>query len=166
LKTKTVIHRRSNKFYKNSHNRNNLRRKYYITDRKWRRGRVKTFRRSRRNNSGDKRYYRNRNNDIKSTGLYVSNLLKDVTNNDLREIFSKCGNLKRCGKNWDRMGYSLGTAIVQFEDTADAKQATKEYNSKILTLDVEIDEKTIKVESARLSSRIKRLTMRKRKMNY
>jgi hypothetical protein len=64
------------------------------------------------------------------------------------------------------MGYSLGTAIVEYESSSGAKKAVSEYNSKnILNLDAEIDGRQIRVKFANFSFRRKRLGIRKRRMN-
>ena len=47
----------------------------------------------------------------------------------MKEIFATCGALKRCGIHWDQMGYSKGTADVEFNKPEDAKKAVDELNS-------------------------------------
>ncbi len=49
-----------------------------------------------------------------------------------QEIFGTCGQLKRCGIHWDEMGYSKGTADVEYFRTEDAKKAVEEYKSNII----------------------------------
>ena len=61
--------------------------------------------------------------------LFITNLHFNVTNEALRELFSKVGQLKRVGINWDNLGRSKGTAEVEFLKHEDAATALETLNS-------------------------------------
>ncbi|XP_071702516.1 THO complex subunit 4D-like [Rutidosis leptorrhynchoides] len=86
---------------------------------------------------------------LKSTGLpglddgaklYVSNLDIGVTNEDIRELFSEIGELKRYAIHYDKSGRPNGTAEVMFTRRSDAFQALKRYNN------VQLDGKPMRIE--------------------
>ncbi|KAL8248878.1 hypothetical protein R6Q59_005746 [Mikania micrantha] len=72
--------------------------------------------------------------------LYVSNLDIGVTNEDIRELFSEIGELRRYAIHYDKSGRPSGTAEVMFARRSDAFQALKRYNN------VQLDGKPMKIE--------------------
>ncbi|KAK3039313.1 hypothetical protein RJ639_028713 [Escallonia herrerae] len=74
------------------------------------------------------------------TRLYVSNLDIGVTNEDIRELFSEIGELKRFAVHYDKNGRPSGSAEVLFARRSDAFQALKRYNN------VQLDGKPMKIE--------------------
>ncbi|KAH7405463.1 hypothetical protein KP509_15G071200 [Ceratopteris richardii] len=74
------------------------------------------------------------------TKLYLSNLDYGVSNEDIKELFSEVGDLKRCGIHYDRSGRSKGTAEVVYARRQDGVIALKRYNNVLL------DGKPMKIE--------------------
>ncbi|KAG9146619.1 hypothetical protein Leryth_014647 [Lithospermum erythrorhizon] len=60
--------------------------------------------------------------------LYVSNLHYEVSNHDIKVLFSDVGELKRYGIHYDRSGRSKGSAEVVFARKSDAIEAMQRYN--------------------------------------
>ncbi|CAJ2640717.1 THO complex subunit 4D [Trifolium pratense] len=74
------------------------------------------------------------------TKLYVSNLDRGVTNEDIRELFSELGELKRYAVHYDKNGNPTGSAEVVYNRRSDAFAALKRYNNVLL------DGKPMKIE--------------------
>ncbi|EOY14345.1 RNA-binding family protein, putative isoform 2, partial [Theobroma cacao] len=74
------------------------------------------------------------------TKLYVSNLDLGVTNEDIRELFSEIGELKRYAVHYDKNGRPSGSAEVVYLRRSDAFAALKRYNNVLL------DGKPMKIE--------------------
>ncbi|KAK1693697.1 hypothetical protein QYE76_010394 [Lolium multiflorum] len=68
-----------------------------------------------------------------TTKLYISNLDYNVSNEDIKDLFSEMGEIKRYSINYDKSGRSKGTAEVVFSTKA-------EYNN------VQLDGKPMKIE--------------------
>ncbi|XP_009387818.2 THO complex subunit 4D isoform X1 [Musa acuminata AAA Group] len=74
------------------------------------------------------------------TKLYISNLDYGVSNEDIRELFSEVGDLKRYAVHYDRNGHPSGSAEVVYTRRSDAMAALKRYNN------VQLDGKPMKIE--------------------
>ncbi|KAM0905754.1 hypothetical protein ACQ4PT_017186 [Festuca glaucescens] len=74
------------------------------------------------------------------TKLYISNLDYRVSNEDIKELFSEVGHLKRFAVHFDGYGRHNGTAEVVFTRRSDAVAALKRYNNVLL------DGKAMKIE--------------------
>nr|XP_043632570.1 THO complex subunit 4A-like [Erigeron canadensis] len=69
------------------------------------------------------------NNSEAGTKLYISNLHYEVTNEDIKVLFSDVGELKRYSVHYDKSGRSKGTAEVVYMRQTDAVAAMKRYNN-------------------------------------
>ncbi|VAH89419.1 unnamed protein product [Triticum turgidum subsp. durum] len=63
------------------------------------------------------------------TKLLITNLDFGVSTEDLKELFSELGDVKRCLIHYDRSGRSKGTAEVIFARRGDAVAALRKYNN-------------------------------------
>uniref|UniRef100_A0ACD5XU25 Uncharacterized protein n=1 Tax=Avena sativa TaxID=4498 RepID=A0ACD5XU25_AVESA len=77
---------------------------------------------------------------VESGKLYISNLDYNVSNEDIKELFSEVGDVERYSINYDKSGRSKGTAEVVFARRSDALAALKRYNN------VQLDGKPMKIE--------------------
>lgn len=64
--------------------------------------------------------------------LFVSNLDVQVSNDDIRELFSEVGELIRYAIHYDKYGRTSGSAEVVFARRNDALKALKKYNNVML----------------------------------
>ncbi|CAG8604486.1 2760_t:CDS:2 [Funneliformis caledonium] len=64
--------------------------------------------------------------------LVVENLFYEVTQEDLEELFSECGTVKKVHIHYDRAGRSTGVADVVFEAPSEAEAALRKYDGKTL----------------------------------
>ncbi|KAI8910896.1 hypothetical protein EDD86DRAFT_189236, partial [Gorgonomyces haynaldii] len=62
--------------------------------------------------------------------LVVSNLAPSVTQNDVKELFSKIGPVKSAQLNFNEQGKSKGVATVLYQNPGDAAKAYQEYNTR------------------------------------
>jgi len=75
--------------------------------------------------------------------LRVSNLDFNITHKDLMELFSKLGSLTKNKIEYDDLGRSKGTALIEYEKHESAVNAMKEYDGAVLdgrTISVEFDD--------------------------
>lgn len=68
-------------------------------------------------------------NKREPTMLHISNLHFNVTNEDVRELFSEVGPVKKAAVHYDKSGRSLGTAEVTLMSRDAAIRAIKNYNN-------------------------------------
>ncbi|KAI8622771.1 hypothetical protein BC830DRAFT_1087740 [Chytriomyces sp. MP71] len=67
---------------------------------------------------------------VDTTRLNVSNLNQNVTEQDLRELFSTIGPVKSAVLNFDQHGKSKGNGTVIFKDGAYSQKAITEFNGR------------------------------------
>ncbi|KAJ3369670.1 hypothetical protein HDU91_007001 [Kappamyces sp. JEL0680] len=72
--------------------------------------------------------------------LVVSNLAQSVTQNDVKELFSRIGPIRSAQLNYNAEGKSKGVATVIFHKAGDAHRAFQEYHNRPL------DEKPMRIE--------------------
>ena len=110
-------------------------RRFRRNDNNFRRNNTNYNRNQRNNFNNNQR--RNTNNQINRRRnfqrdnrrrLYITNLNKTVTNDELKKLFQKFGKLRRCGVNFTQLGQSKGTADIEFERHRDAVFAIRKLN--------------------------------------
>ncbi|GMH26831.1 hypothetical protein Nepgr_028674 [Nepenthes gracilis] len=74
------------------------------------------------------------------TKLFISNLDSGVSNDDIRELFSEIGGLKRYAIHFDKNGQPSGSAEVVYAKRSDAFAALKRYHN------VQLDGRPMKIE--------------------
>ncbi|XP_039135669.1 THO complex subunit 4A-like [Dioscorea cayenensis subsp. rotundata] len=77
----------------------------------------------------------------RGTMLYISNLDYDVSNEDIKQLFSEVGDIKRYSIHYDKSGRSKGTAEVVFTRREDALAVMQSYNN------VRLDGKPMRIEA-------------------
>nr|CAG8541057.1 14029_t:CDS:2 [Entrophospora candida]CAG8548273.1 10484_t:CDS:2 [Entrophospora candida] len=77
---------------------------------------------------------RNKNitNTTGNTRIIIENLFYEVTQEDLQELFSDCGIVKKAYLHYDRAGRSTGIAEITFENPKEADIAIRKYDGKTL----------------------------------
>lgn len=65
---------------------------------------------------------------VGATKVSVSNLAREVTKEDVEEIFQQVGPVKSAIVHYDQEGRSLGTAEVTFKNKGSAEKAVEEYD--------------------------------------
>jgi len=76
------------------------------------------------------------------TKVLVTNLDYGVSEDDLKELFEQCGEIKRVRIRYDKAGRSQGSGEVVFAKRSDASDAIRKYNT------VELDGKPMNVSLA------------------
>lgn len=64
--------------------------------------------------------------------IFLSSLQEDVTNAELRDMFTPFGELQKCFIYWDNLGRSKGIAQVEYSSEEEAAKAMEEWNGKEL----------------------------------
>ncbi len=72
--------------------------------------------------------------------MVVSNLAPSVSQQDVKELFSRIGPVKSATLNYNEKGQSKGVAQVVFAKVGDAAKAHAEYNNR------QLDNKPMKIE--------------------
>lgn len=88
------------------------------------------------------------------TRLVVSNLDFGVNDQDIQELFSRCGRIRKAAVHYDSNGRSQGTAEILFGGFSEANAAVKEYNGRLL------DGRAMKVEIVGASAKSQSLSQR------
>ncbi|CAG8502152.1 871_t:CDS:2 [Paraglomus brasilianum] len=81
--------------------------------------------------------------------LVVENLFYEVTQDDLQELFSEYGSIKKIYLHYDRAGRSTGVADITFENSGDAATALDKLNG------VELDGQKMHIKFAALKPGLK-----------
>ncbi|KAI8050584.1 hypothetical protein BDF22DRAFT_695709 [Syncephalis plumigaleata] len=70
----------------------------------------------------------NNNNNNNNTRITVTNLHYDVSRDDLNELFSQVGTVKRVYMHYDKADRSTGVADITFNDADSARRAIERYD--------------------------------------
>ena len=73
------------------------------------------------------------------TTVMVTNLAKEITAEDVREIFARAGEVKSVAIHYDSAGKSKGTADVVFRHRSEAEQSITEFDGR------QVDDNVIRV---------------------
>ncbi|KAK1403586.1 THO complex subunit 4 [Heracleum sosnowskyi] len=74
------------------------------------------------------------------TKILVSNLDYEVSDDDIKDLFSVVGDVKKISVHYDKSGRSEGTAEIVYSQWKDAEAAVKRYNS------IQLDGKPMEVK--------------------
>ena len=110
---------------RNMNNQRRRRRRFQLNNRRQNFRRVNMNNNNNNNNNNFNRRNFRRDNRRR---LYITNLNKSVTNDELKKLFQNYGRLNRCGVNFTQLGESKGTADVEFERHNDAVFAIRKLN--------------------------------------
>ena len=110
---------------RNMNNQRRRRRRFQLNNRRQNFRRVNMNNNNKNNNNNFNRRNFRRDNRRR---LYITNLNKSVTNDELKKLFQNYGRLNRCGVNFTQLGESKGTADVEFERHNDAVFAIRKLN--------------------------------------
>ena len=110
---------------RNMNNQRRRRRRFQLNNRPQNFRRVNMNNNNNNNNNNFNRRNFRRDNRRR---LYITNLNKSVTNDELKKLFQNYGRLNRCGVNFTQLGESKGTADVEFERHNDAVFAIRKLN--------------------------------------
>ena len=110
---------------RNMNNQRRRRRRFQLNNRRQNFRRVNMNNNNQNNNNNFNRRNFRRDNRRR---LYITNLNKSVTNDELKKLFQNYGRLNRCGVNFTQLGESKGTADVEFERHNDAVFAIRKLN--------------------------------------
>eukprot|EP01137_Pigoraptor_chileana_P026518 Opistho-2@7912 len=81
------------------------------------------------NGNGGNRRVADARSSIGSAKILISNLDAGVTDQDIQDIFSSVGTVRKAFVHYDRSGRSVGTAEVTFGNAAGARDAIAKYNN-------------------------------------
>lgn len=66
--------------------------------------------------------------------MYVKNIDDDVSDDELRELFSKCGTITSAKLMQDDKGISKGFGFVCFSNPEEARTAVNSFQGKLISL--------------------------------